>query len=353
LFSKREHRPGVTIRRRDVLAAIAGAAAVPPLAARSVSAQTAANLYAGQTIHSLVGLSAGGGADAHMRLVARYLGRHLPGRPTIVPQNMTGANGLILANYLSNVAPRDGSTIALLSSALLLQQAVGKPGVQYDLEKLNWLGSASPRTVSIIVVSSASGIDSIDAAKQREIALGGIGVGGITSSMPRLVNDLLGTKFKIVTGYPGSPELDLAIERGEVHGRHYTWSGLKANHPDWIANIKAKILLYAGEKPADLNGVPSLSSLAPDPSDRLLVDIVRSGTELGFPFVTTPDVPADRVAALRDAFESVVADPDFIRDGEKVALELGLIPHTELEAMVHRVLTAPADLLQRARRYVE
>ena len=311
------------------------------------------DLYAGRTIHSLVGLSAGGGADTHMRLVARYLGKHLPGRPAIIPQNMTGANGLILANYLGNVAPRDGTYLGLLSSALLLQQAVGKPGIQYDLEKFNWLGSAAPRTVGIIVVSSAAGINSIEAAKQKEVVLGAVGAGGITSSLPRLINDLLGTRFKVVTGYPGSPQLDLAVERGEVHGRHYTWSGLKANQPRWIANKQVKILLYAGEKPDDLNDVPSLDSLVPNPADRLLVEMVRSGTELGFPFVTTADVPADRLAALRRAFLAVVADPEFMREGEKARMELGLIRHTELEAMVRRVLTAPADLRQRVRRYVE
>ena len=228
------------------------------LSGASAFGQGPTDVYTGRTIHSLVGLSAGGGADTHMRLVARYLGKHLPGRPAVVPQNMTGANGLILANYLSNVAPRDGTTIGLLSSALLLQQAVSKPGIQYDLEKFNWLGSAAPRTVGIIVVSSAAGIDLIDQAKQREVVLGGIGVGGITSSLPKLINDLLGTRFKIVTGYPGSPQLDLAVERGEVHGRHYTWSGLKANQPRWIANKQVKVLLYAGDKPDDLDGVPSL-----------------------------------------------------------------------------------------------
>ena len=195
-------------------------------------------------------------------------------------------------------------------------------------------------------MSSATGIDLDRGSRAWEVVLGGIGVGGITSSLPRLLNDLLGTKFKIVTGYPGSTELDLAIERGEVQG----W---KANRPAWIADKRVKILLYAGEKPSDLNDVPSLESRAPVPADRLLVDIVRSGTELGFPFVTTPDAPADRVAALQDAFQSVVVDPDFIRDGEKAGVELGLIAHTELEAMVRRVLTAPADLLQRAKRYVE
>ena len=156
------------------------------LSGASAFGQGPTDVYTGRTIHSLVGLSAGGGADTHMRLVARYLGKHLPGRPAVVPQNMTGANGLILANYLSNVAPRDGTTIGLLSSALLLQQAVSKPGIQYDLEKFNWLGSAAPRTVGIIVVSSAAGIDSIEAAKQREVVLGAVGVGGITSSLPRL-----------------------------------------------------------------------------------------------------------------------------------------------------------------------
>lgn len=323
------------------------------LSGLSVLGQASTEVYAGRTIHSLVGLSAGGGADTHMRLVARYLSKHLPGRPPVIPQNMTGANGLILANYLSNVAPRDGTYIGVLSSALLLQQAVGKPGVQYDLEKFNWIGSAAPRTVGIIVVSRSAGIESIEAARQREVALGAVGVGGITSSLPRLINDLLGTRFKVVTGYPGSPQLDLAIERGEVHGRHYTWSGLKANQPRWIADKQVGILLYAGDKPDDLNGVRSLDSLLPNPNERLLVEMVRSGTELGFPFVTTPGVPPERLAALRTAFLAAVADPELIREGEKARMELGLIRHTELEAMVRRILTAPADLRQRIRRYVE
>lgn len=348
-MSSRAHRTHASISIVGCLLALVCALA----SSTSALAQSVADFYAGRTIHSLVGLSAGGGADAHMRLVARYLGKYLPGHPTLVPQNMTGANGLILANYLSNLAPRDGSYIGLLSSALLLQQAVGAPGVQYDLAKLNWLGSASPRPVEIIVVSSASGIDSIETAKQREVVLGGIGAGGITSSVPRLLNGLLGTKFKVVTGYPGSRELDLAIERGEVQGRHYTWSGLKENQPGWIAGKRVTVLLYAGEKPADLNGVPSLESLVRDPADRLLEEIVRSGMELGFPFVTPPGVPADRVAALQNALRSVVADPDFIRDSQRTGLELGFIPNTELEDMVRRVLTAPPDLLRRSKRYVE
>jgi tripartite-type tricarboxylate transporter receptor subunit TctC len=341
------------LARTGLAGGVAFGLCVGLLAPTATRADPVADFYAGRTIYALVGLSAGGGNDRHMRLVARHIGRFIPGHPTVVPQNMVGADGLVLANYLYKVAPKDGTYFALLSNSLLGRQAVDAESLQYDVAKYNWLGSVSPRTVQVVVVSKSTGVNTIEDAMKKQVVLGSVGNGSTTSAFPRLLNDLLGTKFKVVEGYPGSPPLDLAIERHEVDGRHYTWTGLQANKPQWLAKGEVSLLLYSGEKPDDLNGVPSLDSLIKNDADREVAQVVNAGTQLGYPFATTPDAPKDRLAALRSAFEAMYNDPEFRKEAKKARVELGLLRHTDLEKIIQKVLAEPADVRARAKRYMQ
>lgn len=320
----------------------------------STSADSVADFYAHRTIHSLVFLSPGGGYDLHNRLIAREIGRFIPGSPNVVPENMVGAGGLVLANYLSNGAPRDGTYIGLMAQAAIGRQAVGAADLHYDVRKLNWLGMVSPPSVMTIIVSKHAGVSSLDDAKKKEVVLGSVGPGTTTTVFPKLLNDVLGTKFKIVEGYAGSAQLDLAIERGEVDGREYTWSGVKVNKPNWLADGDFRLLIYTGEKPADLNGIPSLDSLITSEADRELVKVVVAVlSKLGFPFATTPDVPVERLSALRKAFTAMANDPAFQNDARQAGVELGPVRYDELEKMIDSILSIPPEVQQRAKAYLE
>ena len=334
------------IRSLFRLAALAACAGF----ADSAAAQDVAAFYKGKTVHSLVGLSAGGGNDLQMRLVARHLSKHIPGNPTVVPQNMIGAAGLVMANYLYRAAPQDGTYIGLLSNTLPSRQAVGLDGVQYDASKFGWMGSIS-NTVEILLLWKTTDVTTIEEAKKKEIIVGGVGTGGIGSSYPRMINEFVGTKFKVIEGYPGSPQLDLAVERGEVFGRAHTWSGVKASKPNWLANKDVNIIVFGGIKPPDLNGVPNLEDLISDPGNKQIVGIVLAGLKLGYPFTATPNVPAPRLAALRAAFQAVLTDPEFLKETEAMKIDLSPVSWQEMTAVVDATLTAPADVRERAKAF--
>lgn len=324
-----------------------GAVCVLAAVTTAAQAQSVADFYKGKNIHSLVGLSAGGGNDLQMRLVARHIGKHIPGKPNVVPQNMLGAAGLAMANYLYRAAPQDGTFIGLLSNTLPTRQAVGLDGVQYDAGKFNWLGSVSD-TVEIMVVSKASGVATIEDAKKAEVIVGGVGTGGIGSSFPRMINEFVGTKFKVIEGYPGGPPLDLAIERGEVYGRSHTWSGLKASKPDW--SNSSRVIIYSGRKAADMSSdVPELEALIADPGNRQTVSIVLSGLRLGYPFTTTPNVPADRLAALRSAFEAMLKDEDFLKEAKAMKTDVSPVTWQEMTAVTNETLSATPEARARAK----
>lgn len=317
-------------------------------------ADAVSDFYKGRTIHVLVGLAPGGGADLNMRLVARHIGRFIPGQPVVVPQNMVGAAGMTMANYVSKVAAKDGSVIALFQNSLPGRQAVGLQGVQYDANKLQWLGSAAPAAVEILVVSTKENVNSIEELREKEIPVGSNGSGGISSSYPRLLNDFVGTKLKIVEGYTGSSSVDLAIERGEVSGRNYTYSGLQTNRPDWLKTGLVKVLVYAGDRPAGMSeNVPALSSFLKGKTEKAITNIVLAGSQLGFPFAVHPDVPKERVAALRSAFAQMLQDPDFLRDAERSRMEPGFITSEKITAIINALFAQAPEDLQKAKHYFQ
>jgi tripartite-type tricarboxylate transporter receptor subunit TctC len=314
-------------------------------------ADSVADFYRGKTINLLIGVGVGGEYDLQARLVGRHIGKHIAGNPVVVAQNMTGAGGLKMTNYLFAVAPRDGTTIGMIQNAFPALQAVGLPGVQFDAGKFHWLGTIAP-VVETMAVWHTTGVNSIDEARKREIVAGASARGAITFTYPALMNELMGTKFKIVTGYTGGNQINLAMERGEVEARNNTWSSWKATKRAWLDEKKIVVIAQAGPRAPDLD-VPSLEELANGPAERQLVELVVSGTYLGRPLVITPDVPEERVAALRAAFDATMKDREFLAEAAAMGFEVAAVGGTHLQNVVAKVLATPKEVAGRAKHLLE
>ena len=313
--------------------------------------QPVADFYRGKTINVLIGVGVGGEYDLQARLVARHLGKHIAGNPSVVPQNMTGAGGLKMANYLFTQAPRDGTYIGMLGNNFAATQAVGGQGVQFDVVKFRWLGTIAP-VVETMAVWHTTGIKSIEDARKKEVTAGASGKGAITFIYPSMMNQFLGTKFKIVTGYAGGNEINLAMERGEVEARNNTWSSWKATKAAWLRDKKITVIAQAGPRAPDLD-VPSVEDLARNADERKVIELVVSGTRLGRPMATTPDVPADRLAALRAAYRATMADPAFRAEAASLNFEVLPVYGEDMQNIVEQVMRTPRELAARAKHLLE
>lgn len=322
------------------------------LAGAPASAQSPGDFYKGKTVNVLIGVGVGGEYDLHARIVARHIGKHAPGAPNFVPQNMTGAGGAKMAAYLAEVAPKDGTNIGMIANNFPAMQAAGLDVIRFDLGKFQWIGSISP-TVETMTVASSAGVSSIEEATRKEVIVGATGKGAITYSFPAMLNEFLGTKFKIVPGYPGGNQINLAMERGEVQARNNTWSSWKVTKPDWIKNGDIKILAYAGPAPKDLPGVPNVVDLVKSADDKRTVELIVSGTMLGRPLAFAGDVPADRVAAMRAAFVQTMKDPEFLGEAGKLKIEVDPVRGEDMQKVVTNVLATPKNLAARARTIIE
>jgi tripartite-type tricarboxylate transporter receptor subunit TctC len=321
------------------------------LAPARASADEVADFYRGKTISMLIGVGAGGEYDTIARLVARHIGRHIPGHPSLVPQNMTGASGLKLMNYLATLAPHDGTVIGMISEGLPSLQAVGMAGVQFDAAKFSWLGAIAPIDETVAVWRTA-GVTTFDGARQRELITGATARGSITYTFPALLNELFGTRFKLVTGYNGGAEINLAMERGEVEARNNTWSSWKATKPAWLSEHKISIILQAGPRPADLDA-PLIADLAKNPDDRRLIDLVLSGGALGRPLALTPDVPPERVAALRAAFDETMKDAEFLAEAKALNFDVDPVHGVDMQKTIARILDVSPEVARRAKHLLE
>jgi tripartite-type tricarboxylate transporter receptor subunit TctC len=313
-------------------------------------AQSAPEFYRGKTINVYIGVGVGGEYDIQARLVARHIGKHIPGNPTVVPQNMTGAGGLRMINYLYNVAPKDGTNIGMIANASVAMQATGIAGVQFDAAQMQWLGSIAP-AVETMAVWHTAGAKSIDDARKKEVVAGASARGAITFIYPAMMNEFLGTKFKIVTGYPGGNQINLAMERGEVEARNNTWSSWKATKPDWLRDKKITVIAQAGPRAPDLDA-PSVEDAARTPEERQLIELVVSGTQLGRPFSTNA-APADRVAVLRAAFAATMKDPEFLAEASQLGFEVDPVLGEKMQKIVEKVLATPKDVAAKAKGLLE
>jgi tripartite-type tricarboxylate transporter receptor subunit TctC len=329
--------------------AMAAAAAVAALAVPPAGAQSAATFYAGKSIDLEIGYSVGGGYDLYARLLARHLGDHIPGHPTIVPKNMPGAASLRLANYLYAAAPRDGTVIGAISRGAAFDPLLNEKGAQFDASKFSWIGSAN-NEVSVCVALQSSGITSFDDVLKKPLTIGSTGVGDDTYQFPALMNAELGTKFKMVTGYPGGNDITLALERGEVQGRcGWSWSSIVATHKDWIASKKVLVLVQMSlSKHPDLPDVPLIMDLAKTPEQRQIFKLIFARQVMGRPFAAPPGVPVDRVATLRAAFGETIKDKAFLDDAAKGKFEINAVGGEELDALVKEVYRTPADVTKKA-----
>jgi tripartite-type tricarboxylate transporter receptor subunit TctC len=337
-------------RERMMRALFAASAIV--IASAPVCSEPAETFYQGKNLNVLVGVSAGGAYDTTMRLVARHIVRFIPGNPTPVPQNMTGATGLVMANYLYQVAAKDGLFVGVIQNGLPTFQAVGMPGVQFDARKFQWIGSVAP-TNDTLIAWHTTGVKSLDDARKREVVVGSIGASGITYMYPKMLNDMTGTKFRIVTGYTGGGALSLAMQRGEVDARVNSWNGIRTSNPEWLKDGQISMLVYSGRRQKDLASVPHFDDVVTDLEDRRVARIVTNGSDLGHPFAMAPGVPAERVAVLRRAFKEMLGDAQFIKDATTLKIDVDPVTHDELEQIVTDLFAAPEPLKVRARAYFE
>src|SRR6476620_2057947 len=278
--------------------ALAFSILVPLCASAAEDEKAIADFYAKKTVTIAVGSSAGGNYDLYARLVARHIGAHIPGKPLVVVQNLPGAGSRRLANVLANVGPHDGTMIGLPNQGIAMDQALGTEGVQFDARKFHWIGSTIEE-VNVFWAWHTYPVRTIEDAKLHEFVAGATGPGSPTTFYPKIMNTLLGTKFKVVAGYPGSNELDLAIEKGEVGGRVVGWSSLKITG-DFVATGKAVVMLQFGQRRwHDLPNVRQLQDLADNDRDRAIFDYLCLVPAMGRPFFMPPGTPAERAAAIR------------------------------------------------------
>lgn len=314
-------------------------------AASPCPAQTPAEFYKGKTIELDIGLSVGGAYDAYARMLARTMGKYIPGNPLIVPRTMEGAGSMRLANYLYNAAPRDGTTFGTINRGTPFEPLLGNTGAQFDARRYNWLGSTN-NEVSVCVASATSGIATFEDARTRELVVGASGPSADTYQFPKIINAVLGTKFKIVTGYPGGNDIDLAMERGEVQGRcSWSWTSVKGLHQAWLDQHKLNILFQMGlSKHRELPDVPLVVDLAKTDEERAILQLIFARQVMAWPFVAPPDVPADRVAALRQAFVQTMRDKDFQAEADKASLEITPVSGADIQTLVEKIYATPAAL---------
>lgn len=325
------------------------------LLSTAAMADPVADFYKGKRLEFVIHVTAGGGYDQYSRLLARHMVKHIPGNPTIVPVNMPGGGGIVAANHVANRAPRDGTVLTMVSQGLVVDQALGlSPSFKGDLREFNWIGNMSSAN-QVLVVWHTSATKSLNDAKRRETVIGATGAGSISAQLPAVYNSVLGTKLKIISGYPGGEDINLAMERGEVEGRGTnTWTSYKASEPRFVNDKLITPIIQVGlKKDPDLPDVPLLRELATKPDDQAILDFMSEAVATGRPVATSPGVPQDRVAALRDAFDKTLKDPDFIKEAENQRAEIAAMPGTELAALMKKLIETPADVRARVKAAVE
>jgi tripartite-type tricarboxylate transporter receptor subunit TctC len=302
---------------------------------------------AGKNVQMLIGFGAGGGYDLWGRVVARHIGKHLPGNPTVVPQNMPGAGSFVAANNIYNLAPKDGSVMGIIARDAALGPITGATGARFDPTKITWRGTPTTET-NVCIATNTAKVKTLKDLYATELIVGDTGVGTGTHSYPKALNALLGMKFKIIAGFPSSSDVFLAMERGEVDGICESLDSVTGKRPDWIASRKVVILFQGGAQPNPLlKDVPFVPDLARNPDDRLAIEFLYAGQGIGRPFVAPPDLPADRLKMVRDAFRDTMRDPEFIDDAKRNMLDVAPEDGEHLTALIQKVYATPKAIVDK------
>ena len=327
-------------------AAALGLGCVSPAGADAVT-----DFYRGKTISLYVSFPPGGGYDIYARVLAPHFSRHIPGNPAIAIKNMEGGSGVKAASYISTVTSQDGTSLGLFLDTLTLGKVLGGPG-EFDPLKLAWIGRIVS-TATVSVVWHTSPVQSIEAAKQKEIVIAASVPSNSSSFIPTALNDLIGTKFKIIRGYHGSPPMALAMERGEVHAiGGMSWEAIQMTKPDWLAERKVRILYAQGaHRIKELPNDPGLLDFAVDEKSRKILGLLGGGPDIGRSIVAEPGIPHERAAALRKAFMATMADPEFVTDMRKRNLNIELLSGEDVQRTVEAAVATPRELVEQAKRY--
>jgi tripartite-type tricarboxylate transporter receptor subunit TctC len=313
-----------------------------------------ADFYRGKTITIGVGFTAGGGYDLHARTLARVLAKHVPGSPNIVVKNVPGAAGLVLANSLYNVLPKDGTELATFDRAIPLEPLLDPDKARFDALKLNWIGSTD-NDASTCYAWHTAPVKTLQDLMQQELIVGATGSIGDAVSFPRILNATVGTKFKVVTGYPGSTEALLAMERGETQGFcSMGFSTLETSRPQWVRDHSVNILVQlALTKNKDHLDVPLALDFAKTPDDRQMLELIVSPNLFSRPFTAGPGVPEDRVKALRNAFNETMMDPDYQADAAARKMHVQLVKGEDIDAVLRRIYSMPKEIVERVKAAVK
>jgi len=315
----------------------------------SAAAQSPAEFYRGKTIELDIGTSIGGGYDVQGRLLARYMSKHMPGNPTVVAKNMEGASGLRLANLLYNTAPQDGTVFGITLRNAPYEPMFGNKAAQFDARKFSWIGSAS-NEVSVCVAWHTTGVTTLRDLFTRDLLVGANGAVADLAVFPKIINGVLGTRMKVVNGYAGGNEVMLALERGEVGGRcAWSWSAARATRKDWIESNQVNIFVQTAlRKHPDLPNVPLIMDFAKTDADRNIFKLLFARQEIAWPYVAPPNVPADRVQALRTAFLQTMKDTDFLAEARKASLEIAPLSGEDVQELIGEIYATPHAVVQRA-----
>ena len=319
------------------------------LAPQRAMAQSVADFYRGKTVSVILGYPGGGSNGIYARAIARHIGKYIPGNPTVIFRSMPGAGSLVAANHLFHVAPKDGTALGFIAATIPLEELLGVAGAKFKSAEFNWIGRVASG-VNITFVKDTSPVKSIQDVYTRDVILGASGRSSTVFIYPAVLSNVIGAKFKMVMGYPGSAEAMLAMERGEVEGHSTSLEIVRALHPTWLSDKKITVLVqYALRRHPELMDIPLSWELGRNPEEQQILKIVANATEVGKMIMAPPAMPADRVQALRRAFDATMADPEFVAELKANRVELGPMPGEDLQKLVAGLGSASPAILDKVK----
>jgi|ERR1043166_2148574 tripartite-type tricarboxylate transporter receptor subunit TctC len=316
-------------------------------------AQSVEDFYRGHQVQLVIGFPVANAYDTYGRAVARHLGKHIPGNPTVVPVNRPGAGSLNAATYLYNTAPKDGSVIAHFNRSVPLEPLMGNAAARFDARKFNWLGSVG-NEVSVCVGWHTAAVKTWADFMTKDFIAGAAGMGADTGVFPQVLKNVFGARIKIITGYPGGAEMSLAMEKGEIDGRcGWSWSGVKSQKPEWLTKKQINVLLQLGLRKSDeIADVPLVIDQAKTDEQRAILTMIFSRQEFAWPFAAPPDIPADRLKALTDAFAATMKDPEFLEDARKIQIDVNPVSGADVAKLIGELYAAPEAIQAKVRAIV-